>query len=337
MRLGFLNQQIDERGTWQTYLYAKHVQRILGHSVVILFPSDPYLYGHSIWTRVTRTWACRLSARRKAAVRCYDAKIADRITRDGVPIVETRLDANFGDFDAIYHQKYGMNDGFRPRSTRYCVHAVFDASQPHGDRFAAVSSWLGRKHNVPFVPHIVEVADDSQNLRRELNIPSDAVVLGRFGGRNTFDIPWTWEAIANLLKARQSVYFLFANTDVKIQHERVISLPTIYDGEISLEVQKRRFINTCDVMLHVRERGETFGIAVGEFAVCGKPVLTYGKSRERSHIEMLRQPALYNDAAELKRCLEMAAARELPPEDGGAYRDCTPEKVVKAFEQVFFG
>ncbi len=54
-----------------------------------------------------------------------------------------------------------------------------------------------------------------------------------------------------------------------------------------------------------------------------------------SHIEMLRHPALYSDLAQLKRRIEMLVSKELPPEDGGAYRDCTPEKVMKVFEQVF--
>jgi hypothetical protein len=88
-------------------------------------------------------------------------------------------------------------------------------------------------------------------------------------------------------------------------------------------------------MLHAREQGEMFGIAVGEFAVCGRPVLTYAQSPERAHIDMLRHPALYDDLAQLKRRIEMLVLKELPPEDGGAYRDCTPEKVMQVFDRVF--
>jgi hypothetical protein len=301
----------------------------------MLYPDGPYLYGHSRWTRLTRTWASRLSASRKAGARLYDQKIADRIIRDGIPVIETRLNAKFSHLDAIYHLKFGRNDGFRPRVKRYWVHVVFDASQQHGDRYAAISHWSGHEHGVPFVPHIIEVADDLQDMRRELNIPPHAVVFGRFGGRGSFDIPWVWEAIVDALKRWENVYFLFANTDMKMNHERIIGLPTMYDSVVSLEVQKRRFVNTCDAMLHAREQGEMFGIAVGEFAVCGKPVLTYAQSPERAHIEMLRHPALYNDLAQLKRRIEILVLKELPPEDGGAYRDCTPKKVMKVFDQVF--
>ena len=63
--------------------------------------------------------------------------------------------------------------------------------------------------------------------------------------------------------------------------------------------------------------------------------MTYAKSLERSHIEMLRNPVLYNDASELKRAVQMVISGNAPQEDGGAYRDCTPEKVMKIFDEVF--
>jgi hypothetical protein len=337
MRIGFLNNQVDERGsTYQAYRYAKHAQQLFGHSCAIIYPSSRYMFDHSKWTRVTRSLRSHFSTKWKAEAKTpFDEKMAARIVRDGLELIEMRLDADFSQFDAIHHFKLGKKDPFRPRGTRYCVHAVFDASQPHGDRYAAVSSWLGRIHGAAVVPNMIELPEDGQDMRRELNIPPDAVVLGRYGGRDTFDIPWAWDAIADSLTRSGKTYFLFANTDVKIRHERIIDLPTMYDGEISLELQKRRFINTCDAMLHARERGETFGIAVGEFANSGKPVLTYAKSRERSHLEMLRHPALYNDLAELKRQIEMLVKKELPHEDGGDYLDCTPEKVMPIFEKVF--
>jgi len=339
MKIGFLNNQIDERATWQTYLYAKYAKKFLGHSSTIYYPAvayHPFLRSQrDPWFRLQMQMT-GFTAKTKARLKTsYDSKMAERIQRDGIPVVQIPLDANLGEVDAVHHVKSGENDGFLPRGTLYWVHAVFDASQPHGDRYVAVSQWLGNKHQVPFVPHIVELADDSQHLRKELKIPSDAVVFGRFGGRDTFDIPWVWNAIENVVTRFTNVYFLFANTDAKRKHERIISLPTIYDGAVSLEVQKRRFINTCDAMLHARTRGETFGIAVGEFALCGKPVLTCGKSPELAHIDMLSQPLVYGDETELIKLLERGANRDLPQENGGMYQNCTPEKVMAVFDQQF--
>lgn len=337
MRIGFLNNQICERGsTWQAYLYAKYARSFFGHSTVMLYPTTRYMFDNSKWTRVTRLWLSHFSSKIREKIKVhYDPKMAERIRRDGIEIIQTRLDANFSQFDAIHHFKYGIDDKFRPKGTRYWVHAVFDASQPHGERYAAVSRWLGQRDNSPFVPNLVERPEDSGNLRAQLKIPADSIVFGRYGARDTFDIPWVWDVINKMAARLKNAFFIFTNTDVKIRHERIFDLPTMYDGEVPLEIQKRRFVNTCDAMLHARARGETFGIAVGEFAVCGKPVVTYAKSPERSHLDMLRNPVLYNDAEELEHTIEMAASKKMPPEDGGAYLDCTPKKLMQKFSEVF--
>jgi hypothetical protein len=58
-------------------------------------------------------------------------------------------------------------------------------------------------------------------------------------------------------------------------------------------------------MLHARLHGETFGLAVGEFAVLGKPVITFGASRERAHLDMLGEHGrVYRTEQELRDILE---------------------------------
>ena len=347
MRIGFLTNEIDERATWQAYQYAKYACSLLGHSTAILYPSTKYdLFLESKNLRPPKhpwldKWMPWLRKRKRDPLVSFDQKIADRIRRDGIDVVEIQLDANLGEFDAIHHVKSGDDDGFLPRGTRYWVHAVFDASQRHGDRYVAVSQWLGRRDGSPFVPHIVQVADDPMDLRKDLGIPQDAIVVGRFGGHSTFGVRdasgkrWVWDVIEHSVRRLNNIYFLFANTEIKVQHDRIIGLPRIYDADVSLEVQKRRFINSCDVMLHARTRGETFGIAVGEFALCGKPVLTYGNSPEIAHVEMLRRPLLYKNPAGLKDWIQKIASGERLIEDGGAYRNCTPEKVMDIFDRYF--
>lgn len=334
MRIGFFNNQIDERTTWQAYLCAKYARSILGHETAIYYPATPY---DQTVNPKKRRWLRRWLRpwRQETRETGYDKKMADRMIRDGVPVVKIPLDADFGEVDAMYHVKSGEFDGYVPRGTRYWVHAVFNAAQPHGDRYAAVSRWLGHRDGAPFVPHIVQVADDQKDLRTELGIPKDAFVFGRFGGFETFNIPWVWRAIKLMVQRHKNVYFLFANTDVKLKHEQIIGLPTIYDAEVPLEVQKRRFINTANVMLHARVGGETFGIAVGEFAVCGKPVLTYARSPEQAHIDMLSRPLCYHTRRDLVRWMEKGITGGFPAEDGGYYRQCTPEHVMAIFDERF--
>jgi hypothetical protein len=332
MRIGFLDNQINERGgTLQVYLYAKYARELLGHSTAVLYPATRYMYDEPDWARKKQLWLSFFLPRYREKIKVpYDQGMANRIVHDGMELKQIDLDGDLSQFDAIYHYKHGFIDRFRPKGSKYWVHAVAVASQPHGDRYAAISSWLGRRCNVPFVPLMMECPAISENLRKPLGIPDDAIVFARYGGRNTFDIPWVWDVIAETLAQSKNVFFLFANTDVKLRHERIFDLPTIYDcGE------KRKFINTCDAMLHAREGGESFGIACGEFAIAHKPVLTYAKSPEWAHVEMLNSPVLYNDISELKRAMARVVSGDVPPENGGAYRDCTSEKVMKAFDSVF--
>ena len=55
--------------------------------------------------------------------------------------------------------------------------------------------------------------------------------------------------------------------------------------EIDL-VKKAEFINSCDVMVHARSIGETFGAAIGEFSSKNKPVITCDCG-DTEHIEIL--------------------------------------------------
>ena len=51
-------------------------------------------------------------------------------------------------------------------------------------------------------------------------------------------------------------------------------------------------------MLHARSGGETFGLAVAEFAMSNKPVITYGLSGESCHIEILGERGIYYNGKE---------------------------------------
>jgi len=99
-------------------------------------------------------------------------------------------------------------------------------------------------------------------------------------------------------------------------------------------VEKAKFIATCDAMLHARWHGETFGLAVGEFAVLGKPVITFSESRERAHLEMLgNQALLYRNGRQLANILE-----EFVPHStrGTQYEEYgNPQAVMQMFREKF--
>ena len=176
--------------------------------------------------------------------------------------------------DILYCIKAGWNDNIVSRACKTVVHSVFQFFEPHGDVYAYISDWLSTKMSggaVPNVPHMIHLSRTSSDLRTELGIPKEAVVFGRSGGEETFDIPFVHTAVYDIAKHNLDRYFIFLNT-----HSFCAPLPNIIHlhGTADL-VRKTAFINSCDAMLHARQSGETFGLAVAEFSSRNKPIITW--------------------------------------------------------------
>jgi hypothetical protein len=145
--------------------------------------------------------------------------------------------------------------------------------------------------------------ESKESLRLELGIPTEAKVFGRHGGADTFNISFVHRAVARHAQRNPSDHFVFLNTQ-QIPGTKGLKnihyLPPTTDA-----AAKGRFLATCDAMLHARLHGETFGLAVGEFAVLGKPVITFGFSRERAHLDMLgKHGRVYRTEQELRDILK---------------------------------
>ena len=63
-----------------------------------------------------------------------------------------------------------------------------------------------------------------EDFRNELNISKDAIVLGRYGGFEKFDLKITHDAIRDFLNNsnNSNVYFLFMNTKEFYNHPNII-------------------------------------------------------------------------------------------------------------------
>ncbi len=198
------------------------------------------------------------------------------------------------DVDIFYIIKSGENDGMLVPDIKNVVHSVFcgDITQKHGDIYATVSEWLSSISNfrIPHVPHMINLPNTIKNYRNNFKIPIDAIVFGRYGGIETFDIPFVKEAIRNILNVRNDLFFLFMNTNKFIDHQNVIYMEPTSDL-----YSKKTFINTCDFMIHARHQGESFGLSVLEFACSNKSIITYGKSNEKSHIQYLGKNCIIYD------------------------------------------
>ena len=178
-------------------------------------------------------------------------------------------------------------------------HCVFDTSYPEGDFYLSISKKLNETHNtnIPVIPHIVLLPDCNQHLRTELKIPENAIVFGRYGGKDTFDLAFVHYAIKQYLDINKTSYFLFMNTNKFYEHPRIIYL----DVNIDLEY-KSKFINTCDVMIHARSGGETFGLSIAEFSSKNKPIITC-PCGDLEHIHILGDKAITYHSIEELLCI----------------------------------
>ena len=237
--------------------------------------------------------------------------------------------------DILYQIKPGPYDGFLVPGVKNCIHSMFLSDEFHGDCFAYVSRWASRVmtgREESFVPHFVPQLESKVGLRENLGISTEARVFGRHGGWDTFNIPFARKAVARHARENPGDHFVFLNTEPIRGTERdsnVHYLPGTVDS-----IDKAKFLATCDAMLHARLHGETFGLAVGEFAALGKPVITFSESREKAHLEMLgKQALLYRNAGELAEILKEIRPHKTHGTEYNIYAD--PEKVMQIFAERF--
>lgn len=245
-----------------------------------------------------------------------------------------QLEQTTKNYDIFYHIKYGKKDNINCYCKRV-IHCVFDLSEPHGDVYAAVSETLAKKFGrTEFVPHMIGLKPSrtKENLRQNLNIPGNAIVFGRHGGQDTFDLEFAKAAIINSVNLNFNLYFIFVNTPQFYQHPRIIHLSKIVDMD-----EKNRFIMTCDAMIHAQSLGETFGIAIGEFSVNNKPIISYnGKVWNDHYKNILKNQAIwYNDEKELYDILINFNPEKYKNQDLNCYREYSPIKVMQKFQEVF--
>lgn len=231
--------------------------------------------------------------------------------------------------------KPGFYDGFLVPGVKNCVHAQFLCDEFHGDIYAYLSPWMSRVmtgREDSFVPFFVPKMDTGENLRKELRISRQSRVFGRHGGYETFNIPFVRKVVASHVRSHPQDHFIFLNTRPITGTESLANvhyLPATVDPR-----EKAKFLATCDAMIHARDTGETFGLAVAEFAVLGKPVITFAQSKEQAHLEMLgNQALLYCHAGELAGILREFHPYKPQETEYEIYTD--PKVVMEIFRKKY--
>jgi hypothetical protein len=237
--------------------------------------------------------------------------------------------------DVFYVIKYGTPNHQISKVAKTVIHAVFDCSphNKHGDVYASISPWVnGYIKHTPVVPHMVHlpIYPPELTFRKLLNIPEDAIVFGRHGGIEKFNISYVQEIVKRVSNDFPNIYFLFVNTYPFYQSKNVIYLDKIIDLD-----HKSIFINTCDAMLWGRDDGETFGLSIAEFSILNKPVFANKEGKDKAYIHLLGEKAIWYNKDTLYTLLTTFDKEYAKSKDWNAYRNYSPEKVMEIFNNTF--
>lgn len=303
----------SENALWD---YAVLNETVLGNRSIICFRESPELATSPVAAR----WRSRFP------VLAYRSKrdLSEKLREAGAEV--------------LYMIKPGLYDGMVVEGVRNCVHAMYLTEEFHGDSFAFVSRWMSRAatgREESYVPHYVPRFESTENLRAQLGIPAGARVFGRHGAADTFNIPFAKKAVLAHARRNPDDHFVFLNTHP--MDPCGDTLPNLHHLPATIDVEeKARFLATCDAMLHAQESGETFGLAIAEFAVLGKPVITLAKpaTGSHAHLEMLRgRGLLYSDPHNLEKILRNFTPREVRGTEYEEYAE--PKHVMNIFHRKF--
>jgi len=312
MRIGFQAGAINERGmSVALHDYALGAQNILGHEAIVFYDEAKS--------------APAVVDKFRAAVKLVPVPAG----ADGCKVSEPYK------LDFCYYIRDGRKRPLTLTAGRSGIHVVFRHFEPHGDVYAYVSDWLAgwmSGGQAPAVPHIVDLPEENGSIRRELNIPDGAFVVGRYGGYDQFNIPFAQQAVAEALERRSNLHFLFVNTEKFLSHPRALFLPPVVARE-----DKARFIASCDAGLNAKKIGESFGLAIAEFMMFGKPVFSWAGGMDQNHVAMTpKREWLYRTRSGLVRLLceyePSVADTDLAR---ASVQDYRPEPVMKRFDDVF--
>ena len=310
VKIAFYDNSLSERGTSvAVFDYAYHNKYILKNESIIIYDNTKNDNKEEV--------ICKFQKE-------FDVFSVDDFHKVDSILIEQRC-------DLLYVIKYGVNDHKISNIIKTIVHCVFTCSEPHGDTYLSISPLLpGYNYDIPLLPHMIHLHETDKDMREQLNIPKDAVVFGRYGGKGEFDIIEVQQIVYQFARNHPNKYFLFLNTNPFCPElPNIIHIPSIVDLE-----KKTIFINTCDAMIWARYRGETFGLSIGEFSSKNKPVICKDNCSENEHIRILSDKCILYTEETLYDIFQTFDRDEVKKKDWNAYRDYTPEKIIRKFKQL---
>jgi hypothetical protein len=321
MKLAFHHDNLSFRGTTTAIFdYAYYNQKILNNDSIICYNKSILTVGND-----------ENFSKKTDIVNLFKSNF-DVIEYESKLELISELDKR--NCDTVYTLKAGFNDGNIVECKRNLIHATFNFYQPHGDVYAYVSHWLSETASggsCPVVPHIVDLKQTGFiNIKPQLGISQEKIILGRYGGFDQFDIPMVYEIINFIVSFDPTIVFLFVNTRKFIDHPNVKFLDPILTKQ-----EKINFILSCDAMIHARSDGESFGLSICEFLALNKPVISFGGGRDKNNVNLLsKYGMIYNNQYELLECIMKVKHKQFNNVDQIVV-PFSPDRVMQQFNDVF--
>jgi hypothetical protein len=233
--------------------------------------------------------------------------------------------------DALYVIETGYRADQVSKVCKTFTHCVFSCGAPHGDVYSSIGAWVPENNGrYPVVPHMINLPDIADDWRKELGIPQSATVFGRHGGAEQFDIGYVQRIVYEVAQAHPNIYFVLVNTNKFCPPlPNILHLTTIVNV-----VDKVKFINTCDAMLHARSEGEIFSLSMGEFAWRNKPIFCTRMGSD-GHTHLMGDRAFWYTESTLRDMLVSFDKSVESQKDWNTYKDYTPERVMAIFKEVY--
>jgi hypothetical protein len=319
MKIAFLSNKLTLRGTEiNLYNYAHYNETILNNESIIITRPYEYVKIHSPMDVHPQAYQ-KFHDRFPVEYYINPSDIHEIVKRNNI--------------DLIFIEKAGASDdGLTFNYVKTIIHCVFTTKHPHGTLYTSISETLNKieKTFVPVLPNIVDIHPSNENLRKDLNIPDDALIFGTYSGADCFNIDYIRRVVIDIGNNPNysNIYFIFLNIDPFCQEsEHIRFLP----GTSNMEM-KRKFINTCNAMLYGRDGGETFGLSCGEFSLCDKPIIARPGEHSWAHEDILRDCMIkQNNYHELHEILTNWNKYNKDVSNNG-YKKYTPENVMNIFK-----
>ena len=190
----------------------------------------------------------------------------------------------------------------------------------------------------------IEAPYSTENLRKELEIPTAAFVFGRIG-RDDDNIYDSTNIEAYTKIEQGNTYFIFVNPSGKCRSDikRLGIKNAKFIERTTSEIRLSQFFNSLDVLAHARKDGECNPANVWEAAAHRKPVISHYGSTFNGHLETIQDSGfvvLSGDVDEYSRIMRAFIDKEVDYQtlSDNAYRQwqkVTPEKMGNAQLNIY--